>query len=234
MPPLSDRRLPSAPWPAMSRADAASTGAAGVLAFFAVEFTIAALGWCFGATVGMRGCRHRLVGDGVQEQQGPVEELTALRDAVLAYHDQLARPLAGSRSMRLLRRLNRLHLSWLAIPWYLMLGARMVLLGGPPGVVAGEDQAVALYRRRSGKDPLTARVEVGRARRVGSRPGGAGGCRRRADRLLPGWPADRGCAARRGPGGVGGVGGAARAGVAAGRWAGPAPRSPGCSRARGR
>jgi len=64
--------------------------------------------------------------------------------------------------MRLLRRLNRLHLSWLAIPWYLMLGARMVLLGGPPGVVAGEDQAVALYRRRSGKDLLTARVEVGR------------------------------------------------------------------------
>jgi hypothetical protein len=71
-------------------------------------------------------------GDGVQEQQGPVEELTALRDAVLGYHDQLARSLPASRSLRLLRHLERLHLSWLAIPWYLMLGARMVLLGGPP------------------------------------------------------------------------------------------------------
>jgi hypothetical protein len=98
----------------------------------------------------------------MQEQQSPVEELTALRDAVLGYHDQLARPLAASRSLRLLRRLEQLHLSWLAIPWYLVLGARLVLLGGPPGVVAGEDRAVALYRRRSGKDLLTARVEVGR------------------------------------------------------------------------
>lgn len=98
----------------------------------------------------------------MQEEPGPVEELAALRDAVLGLHDELTRPLAASRSMRLMRRLDRLHLSWLAVPWYLVLGARVFLLGGPLGVAASEDRAVALYRRRSGKDSLTARVEVGR------------------------------------------------------------------------
>jgi hypothetical protein len=98
----------------------------------------------------------------VQEEQGPAGELTALGDAVLGLHDELSRPLVDSRSVRLARRLHRWHLSWLATPWYLVLAARVFLLGGPLGVTASEDRAVALYRQRSGKDPLTARVEVGR------------------------------------------------------------------------
>lgn len=90
------------------------------------------------------------------------EELTALRDAVLRYHDEVHRPIADSRSMRLVRRLHRLRLSWLAIPWAGLLAARIFLLGGRPAAQASEDQAVGLYRQHSRKDPLTARVEVGR------------------------------------------------------------------------
>jgi hypothetical protein len=94
--------------------------------------------------------------------EGLAEELTALRDAVLRQHDELARPIADSLGMRLLLRLDRLHLSWLEIPLGFLVGARVFLLGGQPAVAASEDRAVALYRRCSGKDPLTARVEVGR------------------------------------------------------------------------
>jgi hypothetical protein len=92
----------------------------------------------------------------------PPKEPPTLREAVLRHHDQLARPLADSCGVRLARRLDRLHLSWLSAPWYLVLAARVFLLGRPPGVAASEERAVALYCQRSGKDPLTARVEVGR------------------------------------------------------------------------
>jgi hypothetical protein len=98
----------------------------------------------------------------VHKEQGPAEELTALREAVLRHHDDLTREVAEDRTARLLRRLHRLHLSWLAAPWLLLGATRVFLLGGPPGAAASEDRAVALYRQRSGKDPLTARVEVGR------------------------------------------------------------------------
>jgi hypothetical protein len=98
----------------------------------------------------------------VHKEQGPAEELPALREAVLRHHDDLTREVAEDCTARLLRRLHRLHLSWLAAPWLLLGATRVFLLGGPPGAAASEDRAVALYRQRSGKDPLTARVEVGR------------------------------------------------------------------------
>ena len=98
----------------------------------------------------------------MDEEQGPAEGLTALREAVLRHHDDLSRGVADGRTAHLVRRLHRLHLSWLAIPWLLLVGARIFLFGGPPGAAASEDRAVALYRQRSGKDPQTARVEVAR------------------------------------------------------------------------
>jgi hypothetical protein len=101
-------------------------------------------------------------GEGVHKEPGPAEELTALREAVLRHHDDLSREVADSRIAHLLRRLHRLHLSWLAIPWLLLGATRVFLLGGPPGAAASEERAVALYRQHSGKDPLTARVEVAR------------------------------------------------------------------------
>jgi hypothetical protein len=61
-----------------------------------------------------------------------------------------------------MRRLDRPRLSWLAILWLLLVRVPVLRLGGPPGATASEDWAVALYRQDSGKDPLTARVEVGR------------------------------------------------------------------------
>jgi hypothetical protein len=111
---------------------------------------------------GVRRSRNRLVEKGVHEEPGPAEELTALREAVLRHHDDLSREVADSRIAHLLRRLHRLHLSWLAVPWLLLGATRVFLLGGPPGAAASEERAVALYRQHSGKDPLTARVEVAR------------------------------------------------------------------------
>jgi hypothetical protein len=112
--------------------------------------------------LGVRRSRDRLVEKDVHEQPGPAEELTALREAVLRHHDDLSQEVAEDRTAHLLLRLHRLHLSWLAIPWLLLGAARVFLLGGPPGTAVSEERAVALYRQRSGKDPMTARVEVGR------------------------------------------------------------------------
>ena len=67
------------------------------------------------------------------------------------------------RSLRVARRLNRLHLWWLVVPWALVDVARLLLpalLGR--GRPVDEEQAVRLYRRLSGKDPHVARAEIWR------------------------------------------------------------------------
>lgn len=76
---------------------------------------------------------------------------------------QLVRMGPKRRSRRVARELKQLHLSWLLIPWYLVLAARFFVLPGSwRRLAADEEQAVYLYRRLSGKDPRVARAEVGR------------------------------------------------------------------------
>jgi hypothetical protein len=108
----------------------------------------------------MRPCRHRLLGDGVHDDSASAEELTALRAAVLRCHDEFVGTPPGSRSVRVLDGLQRLHLSWLVIPWIVVNAGWMFLSGLRHGFPVDDEQAVLLYRRLSGKDPHVARAEV--------------------------------------------------------------------------
>lgn len=98
----------------------------------------------------------------MHDDRASAEEVAALRAAVLRDHDQLVRMGPTPRGLRLARRLQRLHLSWLLIPWYLVVAARFFLPGSWRGFAADQEQAVRLYRRLSGKDPHLARAEVWR------------------------------------------------------------------------
>ncbi len=94
------------------------------------------------------------------DEQYSAEELAALQAAVLRYHDEFLRPVWDRRSLRVMDRLHRLHLSWLAIPWILMDAARMIMFGHPRRMFAGQQQAVRLYRQLSGEEPYLARADV--------------------------------------------------------------------------
>lgn len=115
---------------------------------------------------------------------GSAEEVAALRAAVLRDHGQLLRMGPTPRSLRVARRLKRLHLSWLLVPWYLVVAARSFLPGSWRRRAADEEQAVRLYRRLSGKDPQVARAEVWRL----GRQLGALDERLRLDEERPGAP----------------------------------------------
>lgn len=98
----------------------------------------------------------------MRDDGASAEERAALRAAVLRDHDQLVRMGPTPRSLRVIRRLKRLRLSWLLIPWYLVLAAGFFLAGSWRRLAADEAQTVRLYRRLSGKDPGVARAEVWR------------------------------------------------------------------------
>jgi hypothetical protein len=116
--------------------------------------------------VGCMVCDHAAtgpLGDSVHDGSASTEELAALRAAVLRNHEQFLRMEPKPRSQRMIRRLARLHLSWLLIPLVLVLmTARFFLSGSWRGLSADEQQAVRLYRRLSGKDPRVAQAEVWR------------------------------------------------------------------------
>jgi len=102
------------------------------------------------------------VGDGVGDEQSSAEKLAALQAAVLRSHDEFLRPVRDRRSLRAMDRLQRLHLSWLAVPWILVDAVRMALFGNGRRMWAAQEQAVRLYRQLSRKDPHLARAEVWR------------------------------------------------------------------------
>jgi hypothetical protein len=91
----------------------------------------------------------------VREGQHPAEQPTAL----LRFYDEL-QAIPEPRTKRLLERLDRWHLAWLLIPWWMVLGVWFFLRRGRPRPVAGEDRAVALYRQATGTDERTAAREV--------------------------------------------------------------------------
>ncbi len=95
----------------------------------------------------------------MHDDRDSAEELAALRAAVLRHHDQSVRLLPRPRRLRVMRRLQRLHLSWLVLAWALVDAERMFL---PGGLFANEEQAVRMYRQLSGKDQDVARDEVWR------------------------------------------------------------------------
>jgi hypothetical protein len=124
-------------------------------------------------------------GDGVHDDSASAHDLAALRAAVLRHHDEFLRMEPKPRSLRVARRLNRLHLSWLLIPWYLVVAARFFLPAFRGGFPDGEQEAVRLYRRLSGKDPQVARAEVSR---IGMQLGMLDERLRELDEQRPGTP----------------------------------------------
>jgi hypothetical protein len=81
------------------------------------------------------------------------QDLAALRAAVLRCHEHFMRMEPPIPSLLMVRRLKRLHLSWLMIPWFVVLVVRSFLPRHWRESFADEEQAVRLYRRLSGKDP---------------------------------------------------------------------------------
>jgi hypothetical protein len=92
----------------------------------------------------------------------PPEELTTLREAVLRYYDDLYGGVANSRTANLMRRPDPAASSLAGDSLVAGDSSTRPAARGPLGATASEDWAVALYRQDSGKDPLTARVEIGR------------------------------------------------------------------------
>ena len=96
----------------------------------------------------------------------PTADMAELREVVLESYEALARPLLGQRRGRMARRLHRRGLRWLnallLLPWLLVGLVRMVVTRRASEVVARQQRAVSLYRRRSGKDPRVAEAEVQR------------------------------------------------------------------------
>jgi hypothetical protein len=106
---------------------------------------------------------YQLVGEGVHDERASAKDLAALQAAVLRSHDEFLRPVWDRRrSLGVLGRLQRLHLSWLAAPWMLVDAARMIMFGHPRRMFAGHQQTVRLYRQLSGEEPYLARAEVWR------------------------------------------------------------------------
>ena len=98
----------------------------------------------------------------MHDDRASAQDLAALQAAVLGFHDKLVRMSPDPRSLRVMGRLERLHLAWLVIPWFLVDIGRVFVSGFRRGFPASEQQAVRLYRQLSGKDPHVARAEVWR------------------------------------------------------------------------
>lgn len=95
------------------------------------------------------------------DERASAADLAALRAAVLALHEEFLVPLPSRRSRRVLRRMQRAHLSWLLAPWFVVQIIRM-FRAHLRGSVAGQARAERLYGQLSGKDPHVARAEVDR------------------------------------------------------------------------
>lgn len=96
------------------------------------------------------------------DEQASAEDLAALQTALLDSYEQFVVPRPSRRTRRVVRRLRRLHLSWLLAPLFVVELVRMLRSGHWPRFGAEQARAARLYGRLSGKDPHVARAEVWR------------------------------------------------------------------------
>lgn len=96
------------------------------------------------------------------DERVAAEDLAALRAALLALHEDFLVPLPSRRSQRVLRRMQRAHLSWLLAPWFVVTVFGAFRYARMRGSAAVEARAYRLYGQLSGKDPYVARAEVDR------------------------------------------------------------------------
>jgi hypothetical protein len=103
-------------------------------------------------------CEHA----GVDDNGDAVEEVAALRAALLRDHERFLAETPSPRNQRRFDRIARLHLSWLFIPWFLAGMVRFYLFGAGRRWIADQQETARLYRQLSGRDPGVARAEVQR------------------------------------------------------------------------
>ncbi|HEU4397272.1 MAG TPA: hypothetical protein VFU54_05475 [Actinomycetota bacterium] len=94
------------------------------------------------------------------DERASAADLAALQTAVLGCHEAFVVPPPSRRTQWVVRRLQRLRLSWLLAPWFVVELVGMFLRGHLRGSVAEQARAERLYGRLSGKDPHVARAEV--------------------------------------------------------------------------
>jgi hypothetical protein len=99
-------------------------------------------------------------GGGVDDERASAADLAALRTALLDVHEAFLGPLPSRRTQRVVRRMQRAHLSWLLAPWFVVKILGMFRFAAGRGSVAVEARAVRLYGQLSGRDPHVAQAEV--------------------------------------------------------------------------
>jgi hypothetical protein len=92
----------------------------------------------------------------VRDKQPSPDGVAVLRDAVLAWHEELAGPALEAADGR--------ARWWLELPRMLVGLVRMLAVGRPPAFLVGDEEAARLYQRLRGIDPQLASAEVWRMR----------------------------------------------------------------------
>jgi hypothetical protein len=98
----------------------------------------------------------------VDDERDSADDLAALRTALLEVHEEFLGPPLSRRTERMLRRMQRAHLTWLLVPWFLVKLVQSFRFGQVRASMAEQARAERLYRQLSGKDPHVARAEVQR------------------------------------------------------------------------
>jgi hypothetical protein len=98
----------------------------------------------------------------VDNERASADDLAALRTALLEVHEEFLDPPPSRRTQRVLRRMQRAHLSWLLAPWFLVKVVGVFRFARMRESMAEEARTFRLYGQLSGKDPHVARAEIHR------------------------------------------------------------------------
>jgi hypothetical protein len=101
-------------------------------------------------------------GGGVDDERDAAADLAAVLTALLEVHEEFLGPPLSRRTERMLRRMQRAHLTWLLAPWFLVKLVQSFRFGHMRASMAEQARAERLYGQLSGKDPYVARAEVQR------------------------------------------------------------------------
>jgi hypothetical protein len=99
--------------------------------------------------------------DGDDRGSESASDLEVLREVTLRHVRSMNRPVTDSGVVTVIRRLSRLHLTWLAAPWQAIAAFRL-FFGDKDDYLASEGDLVQTYRRFRHLDPGTAKAEVHR------------------------------------------------------------------------